>query len=467
MGSVLSVGGDSMEGETAGVSLLLGNQRKGIVAMAIPLAVALLFQSLNNIVDSLWVSDLGSDAMAALGIVYPLYCVQIGIGNGLGVGVSAAIARSIGMKDREKAERAAAQGFVVAAQVSVAMTPALMLIAPYAMPAMGAGDTAGECLGYAYPLFISTIFIILSGIMAGMLRGEGAAKRSMLMQATGAVVNIILDPIFIFALDMGVSGAAWATAISFAVSCLVAVIWYIRGRGLFVRIRKAYMRPDAAVRKDILSVGLPEALELSVMNVFNIALNFCVIVCGGTDGAAIYSSSWRVFYILLVPAQALGGALVSVCSAEYGMGRFDMIRDGFCFTASRAFALLLVFSAATALLADPIAGVFTHSDGLRHMQGEMADMIRMFCVFLPAMSFIYTGSSLMQAVDRARGGMFNSLARNLMLTGLFFFGAYVFGTLGSLWILLAIGEIAGGLMMLVHAVIAFGKAEKAGAPSPQ
>ena len=94
-----------MDGETKGVAILIGNQRKGIVAMAIPLAVALLFQSLNNIVDSLWVSDLGGNAMAALGIVYPLYCVQIGIGNGLGVGVSAAIARYIGMKSREKAKR--------------------------------------------------------------------------------------------------------------------------------------------------------------------------------------------------------------------------------------------------------------------------------------------------------------------------------------------------------------------------
>ena len=302
--------------------------------------------------------------------------------------------------------------------------------------------------------------------MAGMLRGEGAAKRSMIMQASGAVMNIVLDPVMIFWLDMGVAGAAWATAISFAASCLIAIIWYIRGRGLFVRIRKEYLRSDRAVRKDIFSVGLPEALELSVMNVFNIALNFCVIMCGGTDGAAIYSSSWRVFYILMVPAQAMGGALVSVCSAEYGMGRFDMIRDGFRFTAVRAFLLLVLFSAITALMADPISGVFTHSDGLRHMQREMTDMILMFCVFLPMMSFIYTGSSLMQAVDRARGAMFNSLARNLMLTGLFFLGAYCFGTLGSLWILLAIGEIAGGLMMLVHAIAVFRKAEASGPPAP-
>ena len=452
-----------MDGETDGVGLLLGNQRKGIVAIAIPLAVALLFQNLNNIVDSLWVSDLGGSAMAALGIVYPLYCVQMGIGNGLCIGVSAAIARHIGRKDREMAERSAAQGIVASAQASLLLTPFLLLIAPAVLPLMGSGDITGECLGYAYPLFATTFFIILSGIMAGMLRGEGAAKRSMVMQASGAVVNIALDPVMIFWMDMGVAGAAWATAISFAFTCVLALVWYVRGRGLFVRIRKEYLRSDRAVRRDIFSVGLPEALELSVMNVFNIALNFCVIMCGGTDGAAIYSSSWRVFYILLVPAQAMGGALVSVCSAEYGMGRFDMIRDGFLFTASRAFLLLVRFSAITAAIADPIAGAFTHSEGLRHMQGEMTDMIRMFCVFLPMMSLIYTGSSLMQALDRARGGMFNSLARNLMLTGLFFFGAYCIGTLGSLWVLLAAGETTGGLMMLAHAVVVLRRAESAAA----
>jgi putative MATE family efflux protein len=454
-----------MDGETEGVALLIGNQRKGIAAMAFPLAVALLFQSLNNIVDSLWVSDLGGSAMAALGIVYPLYCVQMGIGNGLGIGVSAAIARHIGRKDREMAERSAAQGLVVAVQASLILTPFLLLVSPAVLPLMGSGDITDECLGYAYPLFATTFLIILSGIMAGMLRGEGAAKRSMIMQASGAVVNIALDPVMIFWMDMGVAGAAWATAISFAFTCVIALVWYIRGRGLFVRIRREYLRSDKAVRRDIFSVGLPEALELSVMNVFNIALNFCVVMCGGTDGAAIYSSSWRVFYILLVPAQALGGALVSVCSAEYGMGRFDMIRDGFRFTAVRAFLMLVAFSAITAVLADPIAGVFTHDEGLRHMRGEMTDMIRMFCLFLPMMSFIYTGSSLMQALDRARGGMYNSLARHLMLTALFFLGAYCFGTLGSLWVLLAVGEMTGGLMMLIHAIIVFKKAEAAEAPS--
>ena len=91
-----------MSGE--GVGVLLGDQRKGIITMCIPIAVALLVQQLNNIVDSLWVSDLGGDSMAALGVVYPLYCVLIGIGNGLGIGVASAIARNIGKKDKVNAD---------------------------------------------------------------------------------------------------------------------------------------------------------------------------------------------------------------------------------------------------------------------------------------------------------------------------------------------------------------------------
>ena len=99
-----------MAEETEGTRLLRGDQRKGIIAMAIPIGVALLFQQLNNIIDSLWMSDLGGDALAAIGIVYPIFKALTGIGIGLGIGVSASIARSIGRGDHDTANRSAASG---------------------------------------------------------------------------------------------------------------------------------------------------------------------------------------------------------------------------------------------------------------------------------------------------------------------------------------------------------------------
>ena len=208
-----------MADETEGTRTLLGNQRKGVIALAIPIGVALFFQQLNNIVDSLWVAGLGGSAMGALGIVYPIYTILIGIGNGLGIGVGAAIARNIGQKNHADANRSAAQGVVITAVVSLVLTPVLLLTAEQTMVLMGAGDTLGDCLEYAYPIYLSSFFVILSGVMSGMLRGEGAAKRSMAIQVVGALVNIVLDPVLIYGLDMGVAGAAWATVIAFVVSC--------------------------------------------------------------------------------------------------------------------------------------------------------------------------------------------------------------------------------------------------------
>ena len=440
-----------MSEETEGTRTLLGDQRTGVIALTIPIAVALFFQQLNNIVDSLWVAGLGGNAMSALGIVYPIYTILIGIGNGLGIGVGAAIARSIGLRNHRDANHSAGQGVLITVLVSLVLTPFLLLTAEYTMGIMGAGDTVKECLEYAYPLYVSTFLILLSGVMSGMLRGEGAAKRSMAIQVIGAVVNIVLDPIMIYGLDMGLAGAAWATVIAFGTSCVIAAYWYLRGKGMYIRIRRSDYRYDRRVCRGILSVGGPEALELSIMYLFNIFLNYLVIEVGGTDMVGLYSTGWRIANFILIIAQAMGGAMVAVCSAEYGMGRFDMIRDAFRYSVGLSIFWTLVLSVVLALGSGPLASVFTHSEDLMYLHGEMASMLLFFAMFLPVMSMVYTGSALLQAIDRASGAMVNSLARNILLTGTFWVATVSIGTLTSLWWMMAIAEIIGGLMMGIHA----------------
>lgn len=448
--------GMAMEEATAGTRVLLGDQRKGILALTIPIAVALLIQQINNIVDSLWVAGLGADPMAAIGAVYPIYCVLIGIGNGLGIGASAAIARNIGRDNRKDANGVASQALVLTIIVSLAMMLVLMVTAEGTMGLMGVGDMVGTCLDYAYPIYFCTLPIILSGVLSGMLRGEGQARRSMWIQAVGAIVNIILDPVLIYGLDMGVAGAAWATGIAFAVSCVIGLYWYVRGKGMYIRIGKGWLTFDARLQKEILTVGMPEAIELSVMNLFNIFLNYYVIFCGGTDALAIYSTAWRVVYILMIPAQAVGGAMVAVCSAESAMGRFDMVRDAFRYSVMISVSALVLLSAVMVVFSGPIASAFTYSDELKGLHGEMVRLLHYFALFLPVMSLVYTGSSLMQALQHAGGAMVNTLVRNILLVALFAAGAYMFGTLDSLWWALTIGEIIGGIMMGIHAVRTLG-----------
>lgn len=445
---------------TEGVKVLLGDQRKGVLALSIPIAIALFVQNLNNIVDSFWVSDLGQNAMASLGIVYPVYCILIGIGNGLGIGVSAAIARNIGMKNHDNANGVAAQGLLTTLVISVVLTIFLVITAEPVIVLMGGGEMVEECLSYGLPIYLGSFFIILSGVMSGMLRGEGAARRSMAIQVVGAAINIVLDPIMIFWMDMGVAGAAWATVIAFVISSLMAFYWYLNTNSMYVRFEKKNFRFSTKLQKEILNVGLPESIELTVMNFFNIFLNIFVVVCAGTAGLAVYTMVWRIGYLTVIPAQAMGGALVAICSAEYGMKEFDMIRDAYRFAIKRSLIMLLALNLVFALLAGVLADVFIRTEDMEFMHDEMVMFTYLMAIFLPPFSMTFVGSSLMQSVEKAGHAMVNTLLRNVFVTIAYWIVSITVCSLFGIGIALIIVESLGGIAMIIHGKIVLERVAK-------
>jgi len=445
---------------TEGVKVLLGDQRKGVLALSIPIAIALFVQNLNNIVDSFWVSDLGQNAMASLGIVYPVYCILIGIGNGLGIGVSAAIARNIGMKNHDNANGVAAQGLLTTLVISVVLTVFLVITAEPVIVLMGGGEMVEECLSYGLPIYLGSFFIILSGVMSGMLRGEGAARRSMAIQVVGAAINIVLDPIMIFWMDMGVAGAAWATVIAFVISSLMAFYWYLNTNSMYVRFEGKNFRFSTKLQKEILNVGLPESIELTVMNFFNIFLNIFVVVCAGTAGLAVYTMVWRIGYLTVIPAQAMGGALVAICSAEYGMKEFDMIRDAYRFAIKRSLIMLLALNLVFALLAGVLADVFIRTEDMEFMHDEMVMFTYLMAIFLPPFSMTFVGSSLMQSVEKAGHAMVNTLLRNVFVTIAYWIVSITVCSLFGIGIALIIVESLGGIAMIIHGKIVLERVAK-------
>jgi len=442
-----------MSDGTEGVRVLLGDQRKGVMALSIPIAIALFVQNLNNIVDSFWVADLGQNSMASLGIVYPIYCILIGIGNGLGIGVSAAIARNIGMKNHDDANGAASQSLLITLIVSLALSAVLLLLAEPIVLLIGGGDMVDEALSYGYPIFLGAVFIVLSGVMSGMLRGEGAAKRSMAIQVVGAGVNIVLDPIMIFWMDMGVAGAAWATVIAFIISSLMAFYWYFYSSDMYVRFERKNFRPNPRLMKEVLNVGLPESIELTVMNFFNIFLNVFVIVCAGAAGLAVYTMVWRIGYLVVIPAQAMGGALVAICSAEYGMKEFDMIRDAYRFTIVRSFLMVLTLCVVFALSAGILANVFLRTEDMIPMYDDMVMFTYCMAMFMPVFSLVNVGSALMQSLEKAGHAMVNTLIRNIAITAAYWVATLVMPNLLGIGIALIVVETLGGLAMIVHGKI--------------
>lgn len=434
-----------------GVDVLLGNQRKGVVVLAIPLCLAFLIQQANSFIDTLWVSGLGSKELAAIGIVAPIYTALVGAGTGLGIGISSAISRSIGRGDRAHCDRVAGQGIILTVVTSIILTVFLITTAEPVLLMFGARDTINECLSYAYPLYICTLFLILSGVLSGMLRGEGAAKRSMYVQVLCAVLNMILDPIMIYGLGMGITGAAWATSISFMISIIPGIYWYLVRRNTFVSLKKGDFVRDRSTMKEIMSVGFPEMLELSIMNVFTLFLNFFIVIVGGTDAVAVYGVCMRVFMLLMTPAQAIGGALVSICSAEYGMRRFDMINDAFRFSIHLSLIITTILTIILCILNGLFTGMITGSSGMPYMYDSMYKLVAICAVSMIPFALVYVGSGLLQSLNKAGHAMVNTLFRNMFLVLCFAVGTYVIGTLDAVWYANIVAEIVGGSMMFIHA----------------
>ncbi|MCQ2079696.1 MAG: oligosaccharide flippase family protein [archaeon] len=205
---------------TEGVRTLLSDPRVAIPSITMPLAVAILIQNLNSMTDIMWASWLGAAAVGGLGLAYPLYASVCGVGSGLAVGASSAIARHVGLRDREGASRAAGQSLFVMVAFSLLLSLILVPLASPLMHAFGEPQAAEAAVAYGMPMFVGAFFLISASMMSGILRGEGAAKASMTIQVAGAVSNMVLDPVLMYGFGMGVAGAGWATMLAGAVTLL-------------------------------------------------------------------------------------------------------------------------------------------------------------------------------------------------------------------------------------------------------
>ena len=431
----------------SGVKMLMSDPRVAIPSMALPLAVAILIQNVNGMADLLWVSGLGGSAVGGVGLAYPVYGSIVGVGNGLAVGVAAAIARCVGRRDRDGASRSAGQSLFLGVVFSLLVTLVCMLTMDPLISWFDSGEAGTEALAYLIPVFSFCVFITLGSIMSGILRGEGAARASMMIQAAGAMVNIVLDPILIYGLGMGVAGAAWATVIAGAASMMLGLMCYRPRNRMYVSLRARDLIPDARLSRDILVVGLPQAAEYVVMFSINIPMNYIIVGVAGADTVGVYTAGWRVAYLALVPAQAYSGAVVSVCSAEYSARRSGMMSMAYRFAVRRSVLHTVYLSVVLAVLAYPICCVFTAADDLIYLRGSMFLLMMCLAAMLPFMSQVFVCSGFLQALKHSGTALLSSLVRNIVMVSAYAAAAAVFATAASIWISMAAVEIFGGLLM--------------------
>jgi putative MATE family efflux protein len=438
---------------TEGIGLLMGDPKKAILKLSGPMIAAMLLMSTYNIVNAIWVAGLGSDALAAVGFVTPLFMILMGLSNGLGAGVASLISRRIGAKDKTGADNAAVHGLLFVVILSAVFTIPLMLLTGPIVTLFGAGDTAGLATEYGQIIFLGMALLLFTNVAYAILRAEGDAKRAMYVMAASSVLNIILDPLLIYGAGMGIAGAAWGMIVSLVITSCILLFWFFVKRDTYVTIAWKEFTYNKKTVRDILGVGLPASVEFFLMSVLAIFINGLLVATAGTDAVAVYTAGWRVVFFAIIPMVAISTAVISVAGAAYGARKFEKILTTHTFSITLGIAIALVISALTNIFARQIAMIFTYSADSAHLAPEIAAFIAVMCFFYPFIPPGVMSGAVFQATGRGMASLVMTVLRNLVFIAVF---AYLFGiVLGygehGVWWGIVAGDICGGTISFIWA----------------
>lgn len=430
------------------ISVITGDPKKAIRMLSVPMIISMLLIMAYNLADSIWVAGLGPNALAALGFVTPLFMIVMGLGNGLGAGAASLISRCIGADNKKGADNAAIHSVILTLVISIALTAVILIFLPNILLAMGAGETLDLAIQYGQVVFGGLIFLIFSSVASGILRAEGDAKRPMYAMAATAILNIIIDPIFIYYLGWGVSGAAWATVISSGISCIFMIYWLLLKRDTYVSFSREDFKSSWEVVKDILAVGLPASAESFVMSILGIVLNLVLVMTGGAEAVAIYTAGWRVVMMAMIPPIGIGTAAITVSGVAYGSRKYENLTKTLHYSAKLGVGVALVTGAITYIFAPNIASIFAYSSQSAFMAPSIAAFLQVMCLFYLTVPLGITASSVFQGMGKGITSLILTVLREVVFISFF---AYLFafvldmGSQGVWWAIV----VGGGLGCIV------------------
>lgn len=439
--------------DTLGVILLKGDPKAAIITLSIPMIVAMLLMSTYNLANAIWVAGLGSDALAAVGFITPLFMILIGLGNGLGAGVTSVISRRIGAGDHEGANAAAVQAIGMTVIASILISIILILTAYPLVQLFGAGETAGLAVEYGNIVFAGTILLLLTNIAYAILRAEGDTKRTMYVMAASSILNIILDPILIYYCRLGIAGAAWGMIISLVMVMIVLIYWFFIRKDTYIRLSWSQAQFDRKTIHDILQVGLPASCEFFLFSFLAIFINGILVTVAGTDAVAVYTAGWRIVMFAIIPLVAIGTSVVSVTAAAFGARQYEKFKVIHSFSVLFGVAIAVGISIVTWVFAGPISYIFSYSAEGAHLAPTIAAFLATMCIFYPFVPPGIMSSSLFQGTGKGVTSLIINILRNLVFLAT---SAYLLGiTFGlgeqGVWYGIVIGDILGGLVGFVWA----------------
>ena len=394
--------------------------KKLVLRLAGPTIASMLISSLYNMADTFFVGRIGTFATAGVGLIFPLMTVMQAFGFFFGQGSGNYVSRALGANRIEDAERMAATGFFCALGMGalifglgqVFSTPVLRVLG--ADPGRVAQETVDHARAYYTTLLFGAPFVLSSCVLNNQMRFQGNAFFSMIGLVSGAVLNIGLDPLFIFVFNMGVMGAAAATVLSQAFSFCVLYLGTLRSDTLKIKVKN--LTPNGHYLKNILAGGLPSLLRQGFGSVATLCLNAAAaaaVPLSQADAAiAAFSVVSRVMFFVFSALLGFGQGFQPVCGYNWGARKFDRVREAYLFCIKIGVTFLLLISTCTFLFAGPIVSLF-RDDAEVIRVGTVA--MRCQSCSLPLMAVVAMSNMLFQTTGKAVRATILAIARQGMV----------------------------------------------------
>lgn len=387
-----------------------------ILKLALPTIVSMMITSFYNMADTYFVGLIGSaSASGAVGVVFPLMAIMQAVGFMFGHGSGNFISRKLGAGEVDSADRMAATGFFSAFLAGVGIMLFGLISVNGLVYWLGSTNTiAPYAKQYVLYLMPGVPFLVSSLVLNNQLRFQGSAFYSMIGITSGALLNVVLDPVFIFVFDMGVAGAALATSLSQIVSFVLLLAGTRRGGNIRIRLRN--FTPSTANYAEILRGGVPSLARQGLNSLATVCLNLAAGVYGDAAIAAMSIVS-RVMMMTVSAIIGFGQGFQPICGFNYGAKLYGRVRKAFWLCVRISFGTLLVLSALAIVFAPQIIHLFLATDAEVQRIGTLA--LRLQCMFIPLFSFSCIANMMLQTMGIAGKATLLASARQ----GLFFIPA--------------------------------------------
>jgi len=381
---------------------------RAVAKMAIPTIISMLVTMLYNMADTYFVGQTGSELMvSAVSLVAPVFTVMAAFGNLFGIGGSTAISRAMGTGNTERVRHISAFCFYATAGVGLALLILLFAAQTPVLHVLGATEDAwAYTRAYLLNIAVGSPFILLSSALGSIVRSEGAAKSAMTGNIVGTVLNIVLDPIMISGMNMGVTGAAIATVLG-NVGATVYYLFYFRKSQTALSIKWRDCSAGDGVMREVLSIGIPTALNSLLTSTATIVMNRIIVSYGDSAvagmGVAIKINTMVIFILM-----GLCSGVQPILAYNYGAGNHKRLLGVFKFTAVIAVIMGTLLTLLLLSFREPIVRFFINNDSVVAYGAKMFGILQFSC---PVIGLMFLGINTLQAFGKAVHSLILSVCR--------------------------------------------------------